>query len=167
MPEPEPSAARTKGKHRFSSVHRSEALLDGVDIWMGDHLGRFPVLVENQSRLPHVVFGLSFIRSQPDLEGFLRALRFPPSSKSTPCLIHLAVVLWSEVIHGSCSGTEHPTGCTAPLIRLVELRPSQFSLRLRERAISRSDITKRAVRAHRHIEIAIARATARYEPNLF
>ena len=45
----------------------------------------------------------------------------------------------------------------------VELRPSQFSLRLRERAISRSDITNRAVRAHRDIEIAIARATARYE----
>ena len=39
---------------------------------------------------------------------------------------------------------------------LVELRPSQFSLRLREKAISSSDITNRAVRAHRHIEIAIA-----------
>ena len=57
----------------------------------------------------------------------------------------------------------------AQLLRsdLVELRPSQFSLRLRKRAISRSDITYRAVRAHHHIEIAIARATARYEPNLF
>ena len=57
----------------------------------------------------------------------------------------------------------------AQLLRsdLVELRPSQFSLRLRERAIRRSDITNRAVRAHRHIEIAIARTTARYEPNLF
>ena len=49
---------------------------------------------------------------------------------------------------------------------LVELCPSQFSLRLRERAISRTDITNRAVRAHRHIEIAIARASARYKPNL-
>ena len=132
---------------------------------MGDHLDRF-VHVENQSRLPHVVCGLSFSRSQPDFEGFLRAPRFPPSSKSTPCLIHLAVVLCSEVIHGSCSGTERPAGCTAPSIRLVE-RPSQFSLQLRERAMSRSDITNRAVRAHRHIEIAIARVTARYEPNLF
>ena len=28
--------------------------------------------------------GLSFSRSQPDFEGFLRALRFPPSSKLTP-----------------------------------------------------------------------------------
>ena len=46
---------------------------------------------------------------------------------------------------------------------LVELRPSQFSLRLPERAISRSDITNRAVQAHRHIETDIARATARYE----
>ena len=49
----------------------------------------------------------------------------------------------------------------------VKLRPSQFSLRLRERAISSSDISNRAVRAHRYIEIAIARATARYELNLF
>ena len=57
----------------------------------------------------------------------------------------------------------------AQLLRsdLVELRPLQFSLRLRERAISRSDIAYRTVRAHRHIEIAIARATARYKPNLF
>ena len=39
--------------------------------------------------------------------------------------------------------------------------PSQCSLRLRERTVSRSDITNRAVRAHRHIEIEIARATAR------
>ena len=55
----------------------------------------------------------------------------------------------------------------AQLLRsdLVELRPSQFSLLLRERAISRSDITNCAVRARRHIEIAIG--TARYEPNLF
>ena len=50
---------------------------------------------------------------------------------------------------------------------LVELRPPQFSLRLRERSISRSDITNRAVRAHRHIEIAIPRASTWYEPNLF
>ena len=31
-----------------------------------------------------VVCGLSISRSQPDYEGFLRALRFPPSSKLTP-----------------------------------------------------------------------------------
>ena len=57
----------------------------------------------------------------------------------------------------------------AQLLRsdLFELRPYQFSLRLRKRAISRSDITNRAVRVHRHIEIAIVRAPARYEPNLF
>ena len=56
----------------------------------------------------------------------------------------------------------------AQLLRsdLVELRPSLFSLRRRERAISRLD-TNRAVRAHHHMEIAIARATALYEPNLF
>ena len=45
--------------------------------------------------------------------------------------------------------------------------PSQCSLRLGERAISRSDITNRAVRDHRHIEIEIARAIERYEPNFF
>ena len=58
---------------------------------------------------------------------------------------------------------------TAQLLRcdLVELRRLQFSLRLRERAISRSDIASRIVRTHSDIEIAIARATARYEPNLF
>ena len=32
----------------------------------------------------YVVCGLSFSRPQPDFEGFLRALRFPPSSKLTP-----------------------------------------------------------------------------------
>ena len=45
-----------------------------------------------------------FSRSQPDFEGFLRALRFPPSSKSTPSLIHLAVVLCSKVTNGPYSG---------------------------------------------------------------
>ena len=33
----------------------------------------------------NVVCGLSFSRSQPDFEGFLRALRFPPFTKLTPC----------------------------------------------------------------------------------
>ena len=32
----------------------------------------------------NVVCGLSFSQSQPDFEGFLRALWFPPSSKLTP-----------------------------------------------------------------------------------
>ena len=34
----------------------------------------------------NVVCGSSFSRSQPDFEGFLRALRFPPSAKLTPSL---------------------------------------------------------------------------------
>ena len=59
----------------------------------------------------NVVCGLSFSRSQPDFEGFLRA-------KLTPSLIHLAVVLCSEVIYGSCSGAERLTGSTAPSVRL-------------------------------------------------
>ena len=64
-----------------------------------------------------VVCGLSFSQSQPDFEGFLQAVRFPPSSKSTPSLIHLAVVLCSEVMHWLCSGAERLAGCTAPSIR--------------------------------------------------
>ena len=39
-------------------------------------------------------------------------------SKLTPSLIHLAVVLCSEVIYGSCSGAERLTGSTAPSVRL-------------------------------------------------
>ena len=31
-----------------------------------------------------------FSRSQPDFEGFLRALRFPPSAKLAPSLIQYA-----------------------------------------------------------------------------
>ena len=65
----------------------------------------------------NVVCGLSFSRSQPDFEGFPRALRFSPSSKLTPSLIHLAVVLYFEVIYGSCSGAERLTGRTAPSVR--------------------------------------------------
>ena len=38
----------------------------------------------------NVVCGSSFSRSQPDFEGFLRALRFPPSAKLTPSLIQYA-----------------------------------------------------------------------------
>ena len=41
----------------------------------------------------NVVCGLSFSRSQPDFEGFLRALQFPPSAKLTPSLFHLAVAV--------------------------------------------------------------------------
>ena len=38
----------------------------------------------------NVVCGSSFRRSQPDFEGFLRALQFPPSAKLTPSLIQYA-----------------------------------------------------------------------------
>ena len=69
---------------------------------MGDHLDKIPFAVllgrsgwhsGHQSHLPpllqikiNVVCGSSFSRSEPDFEGFLRALRFPPSSKLTPSL---------------------------------------------------------------------------------
>ena len=65
----------------------------------------------------NVVCGLSFSRSQPDFKGFLRVLRFPPSSKLTPSLIHLAVVLCFEVIYGSCLGAERLAGCTVSSVR--------------------------------------------------
>ena len=67
--------------------------------------------------ITNVVCGLSFSRSQPDFDGSLLLLRSPPSSKSTPSLVHLAVVVWSEVIRRSCSGPERLAGCTAPSIR--------------------------------------------------
>ena len=44
--------------------------------------------------------GLSFSRSQPDFEGFLRALRFPPSSKLTPSLIQFdnSTLYWRVIL---------------------------------------------------------------------
>lgn len=45
------STAITKRKHQFPSMHRSEALLDRVDIRMGDHLDKFPVLNSVEVRL--------------------------------------------------------------------------------------------------------------------
>ena len=42
---------------------------------------------------------------------------FPPSAKSTHSLFHQAVLLCSEVIHGSCSGAERLAGSTAPSVR--------------------------------------------------
>ena len=44
----------------------------------------------------NVVCGSSFSRSQPDFEGFLRALRFPPSGKLTPSLIQYIAVQCTE-----------------------------------------------------------------------
>ena len=38
----------------------------------------------------NVVRGSSFSRSQPDFEGFLWALQFPPSAKLAPSLIQYA-----------------------------------------------------------------------------
>ena len=43
----------------------------------------------------NVVCGLIFSRSQPDFEGFFRALRFPPSLKSTPIWrVRLSMGIW-------------------------------------------------------------------------
>ena len=59
-------------------VHESwknECICVGKSGWRSEHQSRLSPLLQN------VVCGLSFSRSQPDFEGFLRALRFPPSSK--------------------------------------------------------------------------------------
>ena len=50
------------------------------------------------------------------------SLQFPPSSKLTPSLVHLALVLCSKVICGSCSGVERLTG--SPLVWLRWAAPS-------------------------------------------
>ena len=42
----------------------------------------------------NVLCGSSFSRSQPDFEGFLRELQFPPSAKLTPSLIQHAGPHW-------------------------------------------------------------------------
>ena len=52
------------------------------------------------------------------LRGFFSGYSgFPPSAKSTHSLFHQAVVLCSEVIHGSCSGAERLAGSTAPSVQ--------------------------------------------------
>ena len=77
---------------------------------MGDHLDKRPCAVllgKSGWRCGHqffhlyynVVCGSSFSRSQPDFEGFLRALRFPPSAKLTPpsiCKTRLITVQCTE-----------------------------------------------------------------------
>ena len=74
----------------------------GLISGFGDHLDKIPRAVllgksgwrsGHQSRLPPLLqccMWSSFSRSQPDFEGFLQALRFPPSSKLTPSSIQYA-----------------------------------------------------------------------------
>ena len=45
------------------------------------HVSKWKKSITPSTSTTNVVCGLSFSRSQPDFEGFLRALRFPPSSK--------------------------------------------------------------------------------------
>ena len=90
---------------------------------------------------PEIVCGLSFSRSLSDSEGFSPGSPFPPSAKSTPSLFHLAVVLCSEVIHGSLSGAERLTSSTVSSFPPRRAAPLAIhSLRLRVRAFSRSGI---------------------------
>ena len=89
---------------RYGYHHRentgSRLFTDGFDIWIGDHLDKIPCAVllgksgwrsGHQSRLPPLLQCCMCVsRSQPDIEGFLRALRFPPSAKLAPSLIQYA-----------------------------------------------------------------------------
>ena len=74
-------------------------------------------LCDPGSTLARVVFGVSFSRSQSDSEGFSPGtpVFLPPQNRLG--LFHQAVVLCSEVIHGSCSGAERLAGSTAPSVR--------------------------------------------------
>ena len=131
---------------------RSTGLISGwvhVAIWI-DFLCRTPwTSITPSTSTTNVVCGLSLSPSQPNFDGLLR---FPPSSKSTPNLIHLAVEMCSEVIHGRVQGPSAQLAAQVLRSDLVELRPWQFGLRLRERAIRRSDITNHAVRVHHHLK---------------
>ena len=83
-------SAITKGKTLVPVYSAKLSPLDGVDMWMGDHLDRIPCAVligksswRSTSIMPststtNAVCGLSLNRSQPDFEGFLWALRFLP-----------------------------------------------------------------------------------------
>ena len=58
------------GKHRFPSVHQSQALSNGVDIWMGDRIR------ETKSTDSDIEIDLQFITSnsfttQPKIKDFL------------------------------------------------------------------------------------------------
>ena len=122
-PNPTSCTASTKGKHRFSGLFTEVkppwmGLISGwVTIWIDFQCCTRWKSITPSTSATNVVCRLSFSQSQPYFEGFLRAFRFPPSSKSTPSLIHIAVVLCSDVIHGSCSGTKRSAGYTAPSIR--------------------------------------------------
>ena len=59
--------------------------------FLGSQAGVVKTSIMPSTSTANVVCGLSFSRSQPDLKGFLRELRFPPSAKSTPSLFHLAI----------------------------------------------------------------------------
>ena len=90
-------AAISKGKTPVPVCSPTLSPVGRVDIWMhmGYHLDKIAcaVLLRKAGVVDinhafhlhyNIVCGLSFSQSQPDFEGFLRALRFPPSSKLTP-----------------------------------------------------------------------------------
>ena len=60
--------------------------VNGKSGWRSGHQSRLPPLLQCCMWIEFQ----SVSRSQPDFEGFLRALRFPPSAKLTPSLIQYA-----------------------------------------------------------------------------
>ena len=89
---------RSAQHHCFSFFHVICSQLPVTRTPDNSNLLQFPLRVRVIGI--RLYFWLSFSRSQPDFEGFLRAVRFPPSSKSTSSLIHLAVVHTLVVFRG-------------------------------------------------------------------
>ena len=100
-----------KGKHRFPFVHRSQALLDRVVIWVGDHLDKISCAVllgksgwcKHQSWLPPLLQMLYVDWVSVDLNltsrvfsghsGFLPPQKSTPSKNRTP--FKLALLNWT------------------------------------------------------------------------
>ena len=68
--------------------HQRENLLR-YDCQQRENTG-FRMFTEVKPGWTGLIFGWVTSRSQPDLEGFLRALWFPPPAKLTPSLIQYA-----------------------------------------------------------------------------
>ena len=86
--------------------------------WLSGYQQCLPPLWPGFNSRPRDRMWLEFQSISTWLRGFFSGYSgFPPSAKSTHSLFHQAVLLCSEVIHGSCSGAERLAGSTAPSVR--------------------------------------------------
>ena len=94
----------------------------GESGWCSGHHSRLPLLRPRfDSRAPQVSWDLLILIL---LRGFFSGYSdFSPSAKATPCLVHLAVVLCSEVMHGLYSLAERLTRSTAPSVQSCQAAP--------------------------------------------